>query len=75
MTTGHGLQELDKKALDNAVFAAIQSGIVRAGKIEASVTTKGEYADPMRAVDRSLQRLRKAGRIKSDNKANWSVVK
>jgi len=63
-----------RDTLDGHVFLAIQKGATRAEKINEYVGPRG-FADPKRAIKCSLQRLRKIRWIKSDGKANWSVVK
>lgn len=60
--------------LDEAILKAIHGGTSRAGTLETIAKELGEK-DPMRATDRSLQRLRRAGKIAYSRSLGWTVEK
>lgn len=64
------------KILDDKVFENIKSGEHQtAGLIEAAIFWPNQTPDTMRAIDKSLQRLKRAGRIRFDKDARkWCKV-
>jgi len=72
-----GTKNVPGAEVEASVLMAIKHGYVRAGSIESRVRTAlgHDFAeDPMRAVDRSLQRLRKLGRVRFVAGQGWEVV-
>lgn len=58
---------LTNEEVDERVLAAIRKGYGRAAQIEGAVfPDRTTSAETMRAIDRSLQRLRKRGHIALD---------
>lgn len=65
----------DHQALDDAVLVAVKGGANRASGISASVVANGMPTN-YRAIDRSLQRLRKNGSIRyQTGSVGWTVEK
>lgn len=59
----------ERDELDSNVMAAIRGGACRLDTIAAQLGL--QHWQDMRTVDRSLQRLRKAGRIQYDAGTGW----
>lgn len=65
----------ERDELDTAILEAIKTGVASTrGALEA-VAKQRNAQDPMRASDRSLQRLRKAGKINWYPRTGWSFNK
>lgn len=71
MTTLNSINQ----AIDDAVLTAIEGGCVRAAEIESRVFGDVVHSDKvMRAIDKALQRLKRANKIAFTRKAGWTVV-
>lgn len=62
---------MTNEELDEAVRAAVQSGVGRFASICVVLARNGQETEN-RSVDRSLQRLRKAKRIKYEG--GWKLI-
>ena len=69
----------DYTAIDSAILRAIGDGRVRASTIEVSAHVEAKAAvngpndSTMRVIDRRLQALKRAGQIRFESAAGWSI--
>lgn len=70
-----GTQRDEQRETDDKTLAAVRAGKCRLAAIamHVSVVMKSDHAET-RKIDRSLQRLRKARRLKYDVVAGWTEV-
>lgn len=66
--------DIDNAAMDQNVLEAIRMDINTAGRIEDKLFGGETNGATMRAVDRSLQRLRKAGKIRYTALKRWAIA-